>query len=736
MKDDEQKLNKRRTTSFIDAIKSNMGNLYKNTYFNTNRNKNDLMQIKNDMDDTIDKIISSNINDTGQPNISNLYARLREENKEKSIDDIFNDKNNNDALLGTFTQNKSIVDFDNEIDAILKYMPMLDDALDAKKDNVLSADHFSKDFINVVNDSDIRNSETFIDRADFIKKKYDLINRFDEMYDDTAKYGEYFLYIKPYKEALAQLLQNKNMGNITIAESAIDQLDDNYGIITESVSDLPSKDYAVNNPGYKETKLELKLNTTGVLIESVKEMRNANRIIKENKDRLEKLKTDKTTIKTDDVSFEGLDDSSNDGFVNTDKFTDLKAPKIEIPGCIMKKIPRENVIPIYIDEICLGYYIIEYDYQDIFNEKTINGTTMFSNVSNKITNQLNEDNTRDNLLKGMAKKISDLIDDKFINANQDLREEIYALLKYNDTYNNSINAQMKVSFVPPSDMIHMNFKLDHKTHRGISDLDKSLLPAKLYTSIYITNWIGILTRSQDKRVYYVKQTIDTNISQVLLNTINQIKKGNFNAREIPSVKNLLNVVGKYQDYIIPVGQSGDSPIQMEVMQGQDINLQTDMLDLLEQAAVNGTDVPYEYVQSRKNVDYAVRLTMSSGKFLRKVFKRQAQCEDFFSRIFTILYNCEYEETSTMQVQLPPPAFLNLLSTNSVIQQTSETVDAIVNMELADEQDEMIRAIATRQLKRHYLQGYLDLRNISNIIHEARMEAQESKEKVKASQEQQ
>ena len=200
MKDDEQKLNKRRTTSFIDAIKGNMGTLYKNTYFNTNRNKNDLMQIKNDMDDTIDKIISSNINDTGQPNISNLYARLREENKEKSIDDIFNDKNNNDALLGTFTQNKSIVDFDNEIDAILKYMPMLDDALDAKKDNVLSADHFSKDFINVVNDSDIRNSETFIDRADFIKKKYDLINRFDEMYDDTAKYGEYFLYIKPYKE--------------------------------------------------------------------------------------------------------------------------------------------------------------------------------------------------------------------------------------------------------------------------------------------------------------------------------------------------------------------------------------------------------------------------------------------------------------------------------------------------------------------------------------------------------
>ena len=67
MKDDEQKLNKKRTTSFIDAIKSNMGNLYKNTYFNTNRNKNDLMQIKNDMDDTIDKIISSNINDTGQP---------------------------------------------------------------------------------------------------------------------------------------------------------------------------------------------------------------------------------------------------------------------------------------------------------------------------------------------------------------------------------------------------------------------------------------------------------------------------------------------------------------------------------------------------------------------------------------------------------------------------------------------------------------------------------------------
>ena len=262
--------NQRRANSLItklsDTVQNSLDNLYSKTYYSQPSNKQDLDSIKNKLDSSIDNIVSVNMSNTGKGTMSTLYSRMQQnapklggpnDENGKKLEELINDSQVIESgLMGFINNTTTVFDYDNKIDTILKYMPRLQEALDTRKDNVLSADHFSKDFINVVNDSDIRNSETFIDRADFIKKKYDLINRFDEMYDDTAKYGEYFLYIKPYKEALAQLLQNKNMGNITIAESAIDQLDDNYGIITESVSDLPSKDYAVNNPSYKETKLE------------------------------------------------------------------------------------------------------------------------------------------------------------------------------------------------------------------------------------------------------------------------------------------------------------------------------------------------------------------------------------------------------------------------------------------------------------------------------------------------
>ena len=36
--------------------------------------------------------------------------------------------------------------------------------------------------------------------------------------------------------------------------------------------------------------------------------------------------------------------------------------------------------------------------------------------------------------------------------------------------------------------------------------------------------------------------------------------------QIENMNSILGITGKYNDYIIPVGPSGDSPISMEVME--------------------------------------------------------------------------------------------------------------------------------------------------------------------------
>lgn len=712
--------NSKKANSLIQNIQSGISGLYANTYFTQDTNKKDLNNIKNDIDKSIDDIINNNITNSGVPNISRLYTRLHQDNNDntsglgKDLEDMFSDKAMTDAMMQNFLENKYIRDFDEEIDTICKYMPTLEDALDAKKDNVLSADHFTKDFINPINTSNVGSLSTFNERMKQIKEKYNLVELFEEMYDNTSRYGEQFLYIVPYSKAMDRLLKNKNSAVNTVStESSIVE----NGYITESIN----YNELVIESGIEQQEetnggLNLKLDVTGVLESAVSQHNTIKRIITESTSRFT------TTLKSKNITFEGLESKTSkgaDGLVDTNNIKENI--KLTVPGCVVKKLKRENVIPVYIEDLCLGYYYLEYkNNTDVFQSETLNDPIM-SLKSGKLK-MTGVDNNRDILLQQLSSKIATTIDSKFINANQDLRKEIYMVLKHNDMFKTQGSAsELKVTFIPPDDMIHMTFKKDPITHRGISDLEKSLLPAKLYISLYMSNYLGTMTRAQDKRVYYVNQTVDTNISKTLLNTINQIKKGNFGQRELTSVKNLLNLTGRFNDFIIPMSSSGDSPIKFEIMPGQQIDPQTELLEAFEQMAINSTDVPYEYIQSRKTVDYAVRLTMSNGKFLRKSFKRQARCEIFLGEILTKLYNTEFEENDKIEAELPPPAFLNLLNTNNMTNNINENVQNILEMEMADEQDEAIKASFSRKLKRHYLSGYLDLKNIERLKEEAKME---------------
>lgn len=717
-----KKANNKSINNLVSSIRGNMDALYRNTYFAQTNNKKDLNNIKADIDASIDDIINANINNVGVPNISQLYNRLRIKNGEQSdsisnqIENLFDDKSLTDSLMVNFTENRYIRDYDEEIDIICKYMPSLEDALDAKKDNVLSADHFAKDFLNVTNKSNVQDSVSFSERINLLKKKYNLIEVLEDAYDHASKYGEAFIYNVSYNKALSRLLSTKNNTStpFVTTEAANDIID---GVITESfeISQDDNRDASISN-------FNVELNVCGVIESLVLDYKRASDILNETS-----TKYYSNTVPRN-VSFEGLEKKkekvATDGLIDVNS-TENKA-KVNVPGSIVKRLKRDHVLPIYIDDLCLGYYYIEHDYESLFGAESAIDPMM--SLKTGKTNTLINDKNNDNIIKTLSSKLSTFIDSKFINANQDLSKEIYMILKHNDIFNAKDSNQFKVTFIPPEDITHIYFKKDPVTHRGISDLDRAIIPAKLYASLYMTGYLGIMTRGHDKRVYYVKQNVDTNISKVLLNTINQIKKGNMGTRELTSVKSLLNITGRYNDYIIPVGASGDSPINFEVMQGQDIDIKQDLLDLLEHMAVNSTDVPYEYIQSRQNVDYAVRLTMSSGKFLRKAFKRQAKCEIFFSVIMTKLYNTEFEENDDLEVELPPPAFLNLLNTNSMIANINETVTSILEMEMADEQDEFVKAIFVRKLKRHYLGGYLDLKNIESLKEQAYMEAKIEKHK--------
>ena len=769
------------------SVQNNINSLYTKTYFTSPSSRNDLNTVKNRINKTIDDIITNNKTVTGSASISTLYSRLDDIQKDsetaKKISDMFSDRNLMNGLMSTYIENKYYKDYDNEIDTVLKYCPKLKEALEVRKDNVLSADFFSKDYIIISDETNVTDDALFMQRCQDIKDNYNLLERVDEWYDRTATYGEVFVYIVPYEKAIARLLALKNGNtNVNLSEATEYDLEDvqylseeatytftestenskEYREMFESLKKVAGLDKSLDN----NFNFKLEFNMTGMLFETVKDnvkamlkRRKLNRnalneslnrqmrlteasIRRKKKDeevyvdgkKKVTMSIDKNTItkgdnkldysdfEKDTTSREGLIDAQNPQATIEDE---ANAMKIQVAGAVLKDLERYNIVPIYIDDLCLGYYYLEFKDNDQYTLNTqLADPVMTLKANTKLYNDT-EKAKAEEMLKYISAKLSKEIDSKFVNANQDLTKEIYMILKHNYDLNSPNPEGIRVTFIPPDDIEHIVFKRDPKTHRGVSDLERSMLPGKLYAGLYITNTIAAMTRAQDRRVYYVKQAVDTNISEVLLNVIDQIKKSNFNIRQIENINQVLNIIGKFNDFVIPTGPNGESPVQFEVMQGQDIDPQTELMNQLLEMAVNNIDVPLELIQARQSIDYAVQFTMSNSKFLRKVFNRQAKFQPYLSRIFSKLYNYQYHESAIIHITLPPPAFLSITNTdqlsNNIVNLSQTITDIAIPVDQNDPLNEVKRNLLLTKVKRDYLKTYVDFDRIDKFAKEAEQE---------------
>jgi glycosyltransferase A (GT-A) superfamily protein (DUF2064 family) len=67
----------------------------------------------------------------------------------------------------------------------------------------------------------------------------------------------------------------------------------------------------------------------------------------------------------------------------------------------------------------------------------------------------------------------------------------------------------------------------------------------------------------------------------------------------------------------------------------------------------------------------------------------------------------------------------------MVENTINFANNIIDMEMADEQDDTVKAIFGKRLKRYHLGTYIDFDNIDNLKELARMEAKMKKGKPDA-----
>ena len=702
----------------LNSLRRQMTGIYKDTYSTNPTVKNDLERISNNIEDRINNALVRN-NSSDVANLSRLYsaAKLRtsmDSKMEDSIEDFFNDPTLVNKLMDSYMQNKWIIELDNEIDVVCKYMPKLTECVNCIKDSILTADNLEKDYLTFTT-KDLPSSElpTFNAKMQTAIEKYKLYKRAEIWVNNTIKYGEQFIYRVPYKKALSILLNNRSKYPTGYHESTEVSLLESGNIPKSMMNDPNVTPYLTDIKAIgKDMNIKLEIRNDSLLESAISEsskMRKAIAIA-ETASVQEAYKFLDEATKEEGELMQSMFDMPNnkkrkkeegaqDGFIDTMQFT--KPEDIHAPGCLLKDIKRSDVILLYMDDVCLGYYYIEFINKE--DESTLTSSIFTNNsfktnpsyaTGSRVQDMQNQVRSVDNLLKYLSYTIASNLDQKFINSNTDLREEIYAVLKYNEVLNAASLDRIRITYIAPDDMQHMFLEQDPDTHRGLSRLLYALIPAKLWICLTVADTIAMLTRGQDHRVYYVRQNVEQNIAQTLINVINQIKKQNFNIMQIESMNSILGIIGKYNDFVIPVGPSGDYPVQMEVMQGQDINPQSDFLDKLEEQTINATGYPLEYINARNTVDFASQLTMTNTKVMRMTFKYQAKTEKDLGEIATIIYNCEYnsegkENPIKINCVLPSPITLNINNLNQIMEIVNQQADAFSQLEYPDENDENI-----------------------------------------------
>lgn len=569
---DDKKENKipRSISSKLDLLDDKLDGLYKSVYISRPDNKNNMNDIITRLDNSIDNLQSNELNVSG---MSELLRRLDKDNKKSSVADELmlevQDLVSDGSVINNLYQNdeihKYILAENYTYDMLCRFVPKLLDALELKRDNVLSADNFSKRFLNPVSvKSSKEEVQIFTNNCRKLEKKYDLDQFYTDTYMNVSKYGEDFLYIVPYKLAFERLLKRQNyrrsgnklsqltfMGEATQTSSAKAQsvtvLNEGFTALKEFkdyVSDV-TEQYGMNRNGFDSKfegcRVNLHFNDANTLLDRLNEIA----VIKE-KGELERFASLSSLYESSFVN-EANNKSYNSVFddlgkINTSTNTyyndglmvpqallkdrDPKKLDDDFVGAVLERIPRENIVPVYIGKMCLGYYYFEFK-DDPTACGFCGGHHATYGVSNAQQYSVRMAQEQHELaLRFICAKISQNIDVHFINSNKDLSEEIYAVLRYNDKFDVTRVNDIGVTFLPAEDIIHCYFKLDDHTHRGISDLQRSLVPGMLYMLLYLSDIIGKITRSTDKRVYYVKQNIETNVARTMMNVIGQIKKGN------------------------------------------------------------------------------------------------------------------------------------------------------------------------------------------------------------------
>lgn len=739
MANTKDSINIKNVEGLIKAQINATNDLETSVYGSTNAVEQDSSKTKTLVNDTISSLIQQDAESSNSDIVGTLekyYNSQGDKSKEafRQIKESLTNMDSANDIYKYYSEINATISKHEDLNIIVNLIPQLGDAVNTIVDTILSPDDFTKPVVlNLTSAGEaLKDDDKFNKETREILKDYKYNKELKEIVRRTVIQGKHYVSAIPYSRAFQNILEDKN---VKLEKMKMRSLTESFKPEKEGdtvISLLESTLVEELNESYGKVKGDAISNSIIETADSVIFTEGIDSII--DKESLsEALKDTNTRVKGKNIK--NIQDKLNvNGKVSTDGFAAIGASNTKetdtsaLKGCILKQLDIRKLIPLEIEDICLGYYYIDSDDSQQALRKSFNPQQWAQQIKKK-ANENNIANTVEKAYDNLARLILQRMDKKFLEKNAHVKEEVYGILRYHQVLHNR-NA-VKVTYLRP-DEVH-KFEISD----GKSVLENVLFFAKLYLGLFLANIMMRISRSNDIRAYYVSTGLTADVSSAINHAINEVKKDSRSLMHMNHVPRMIGTVTKFTDMFIPMDKDGKKPVEFDIIQGQDIQVKDELLEMLEEIIVSGTGVPSVLLNASNDVDFAKTLTTLNSKYLRRTMGWQLDLNEPNTGLIKAILRCEMDdkdsEIESLNATFQPPTNLILQNALDEINNARDLANTISSAIVGDnaqgDDNQRILDIVNLEVMKMYTPS-VPWADFEDIYKKAKLQLKEEKQEAK------
>lgn len=573
--------------------------------------------------------------------LDKLYtdSQKRSSNYVKNVEHIFQSTQNQaQSILTEAYRNKMLKRAD--IKEVASQLNELREAINITRDAVVSSNMVEGDICRtlVIDNSSKDESENYKSIVEKMEEKFKLTKSIKNfIVPQTLEQGEYYAYIIPYDKIFSDFMRDKDKiksglygESATVLEHAtseqvpsftevpakvgrknvIDRLYENVSESTKSSLDTPEA-VAAYKKGIETIVDNISVCNDPISIAVLEEGTSAIaaciddlNIIKE----ADESRLDNNPFNTLNGIDSGVMDSKND---KSFKFDETK-------DCYLKFIDSLHMIPVKIMSKTIGYYYIQDD-----ELVTSVPSNYFVDYSEK---------REPTLVNAIVDEVISSFDKKFLKENIKFRTIIAEAIQYYNLNERKIRFQ----FIPAEYVVAFKINEDEEGN-GTSVIEPALFYAKLYLLLLLFKMVSIVSSSNDTKVHYIRSSgIDKNIANTVQEVARKMQARQVNLTDMFTYTTLINKVGNGNDLFIPLGRGDTRGIETEILAGQDVQLNSELMELLRNSYISATGVPAVIMNSINESEFAKTIELGNTRFEERVVSEQIDFNGPITEMYRML----------------------------------------------------------------------------------------------------